>query len=43
MSGTQLKTPLVIACIVVIGIAAVLLDSALKAVERALVPWRGHV
>ena len=43
VSGTQLKTPLVIACIVVIGIAAVLLDSALKAVERALVPWRGHV
>ena len=42
VSGTQLKTPLVIACIIVIGIAAVLLDSALKAIEHVLVPWRGR-
>jgi taurine transport system permease protein len=43
VSGTQLKTPLVIACIVVIGVAAVLLDTLLKALERVLVPWRGRV
>jgi taurine transport system permease protein len=43
VSGTQLKTPLVIACIVVIGVAAVALDAAIKAVERVLVPWRGRV
>jgi taurine transport system permease protein len=43
VSGTQLKTPLVIACIIVIGIAAVLLDTGLKALERVLVPWRGRV
>lgn len=42
VSGTQLRAPLVIACIVVIGLAAVLLDTALKALERALVPWRGR-
>ena len=41
LSGTELKTPLVIACIIVIGIAAVLLDGALKLLESTLVPWRG--
>jgi taurine transport system permease protein len=41
LSGTELKTPLVVACIVVIGIAAVALDGLLKLAERLLVPWRG--
>ncbi|GFG50938.1 taurine ABC transporter permease [Mycolicibacterium agri] len=41
LSGTELKTPLTIACIIVIGIAAILLDLAIKGVEKILVPWRG--
>lgn len=41
LSGVQLQTPLTVACIIVIGIAAVALDAALKGVERLLVPWRG--
>ena len=41
LSGQQLKTPLVIACITVIGIAAIVLDLGLKWLERVLVPWRG--
>ena len=41
LSGTELRTPLVVACIIVIGIAAVLLDGLLKLAERLLVPWRG--
>lgn len=41
LSGVQLETPLTVACIIVIGIAAVALDAVLKAVERVLVPWRG--
>jgi taurine transport system permease protein len=41
LSGTELRTPLVVACIIVIGIAAVLLDGVLKLIERLLVPWRG--
>lgn len=41
LSGTELKTPLTIACIVVIGIAAILLDLAIKGLEKVLVPWRG--
>lgn len=41
LSGTQLDTPLTIACILVIGIAAVALDSLLKVAEHRLVPWRG--
>lgn len=41
LSGTELRTPLVVACIIVIGIAAVLLDGLLKLIERLLVPWRG--
>lgn len=43
LSGTQLQTPLTIACIIVIGVTAVALDGALKLTERILVPWRGHV
>jgi taurine transport system permease protein len=41
LSGTELKTPLTIACIVVIGVAAILLDLAIKGLEAVLVPWRG--
>jgi len=41
LSGSQLKTPLVIACILVIGFAAVLLDLGLQSLEKLLVPWRG--
>jgi taurine transport system permease protein len=41
LSGTELKTPLTIACIIVIGIAAIVLDLAIKGVEKILVPWRG--
>ncbi|MFC6152567.1 ABC transporter permease [Nocardioides yefusunii] len=41
LAGTQLNSALVIACIVVIGVAAILLDLALKGLENVLVPWRG--
>ena len=40
-SGVQLQTPLTIACIVVIGLAAVALDLMIKLIESRLVPWRG--
>ena len=41
LSGTRLDTPLTIACIIVIGIAAVVLDLGLKKLSTALVPWEG--
>ncbi|MGN6574177.1 MAG: ABC transporter permease [Nocardioides sp.] len=41
LSGVQLETPLTVAAIIVIGIAAVALDGLIKFVERLLVPWRG--
>lgn len=41
ISGTQLNTALTIACIIVIGIAAVALDFGLKSLAKALVPWQG--
>ena len=41
ISGTQLRTPLTLACIIVIGLAAITLDGAIKALERIAVPWRG--
>ncbi|RAV32056.1 ABC transporter permease [Corynebacterium heidelbergense] len=41
ISGTQLNTPLTICCIIIIGIAAVLLDMGLKRLSTALVPWQG--
>ncbi len=41
LSGTQLQTPLTIACIIVIGVAAVALDGIIKLLETVLVPWRG--
>lgn len=40
-SGTELKTPLTIACIIVIGVAAVALDAGIKLLENVLVPWHG--
>lgn len=41
LSGEKLNSELVIACIVVVGLAAIALDLGLKALERLLVPWRG--
>ncbi len=41
IAGTQLQTALTIACIIVIGLCAVALDTALKYLTRALVPWYG--
>lgn len=41
ISGTQLQTPLVLACIVVIGLAAITLDTALRVLGGLLVPWHG--
>lgn len=41
LSGTQLDTPLTIACIIVIGAAAVLLDWLIRAVTRLIIPWEG--
>jgi ABC-type nitrate/sulfonate/bicarbonate transport system permease component len=29
-------------CVIVIGITAVVLDTALRAVERRVVPWKGR-
>lgn len=41
LSGTELRTPLTITCIIVIGIVAIVLDSGIKALERLVSPWRG--
>lgn len=41
LSGTQLNTPLTIACIITIGIVAVALDTLIVWVGRILVPWQG--
>ncbi len=41
VSGTQLQTALTIACIIVIGLAAVALDAAIKHLGTLLVPWYG--
>ncbi|MGU3583691.1 ABC transporter permease [Rhodococcus sp. C26F] len=41
LSGTQLDTPLTIACIVVIGITALLLDALIKWIGVLAVPWKG--
>ncbi|MFJ6417769.1 ABC transporter permease [Paeniglutamicibacter sp. NPDC091659] len=41
ISGTQLQTPLTIACIIVIGISAIALDALIKNLGRVLVPWHG--
>lgn len=41
LSGTRLDTPLTIACIIVIGLAAVVLDLGLKKLSTVFVPWEG--
>ncbi len=41
LSGEQLRSDLVVACIAVIGLAAIALDLGLRSLERVLVPWRG--
>jgi taurine transport system permease protein len=41
VAGTELQSALAIACIIVIGITAVILDIGLKKLEQILVPWRG--
>lgn len=41
LAGTELKSSLVIACIIVIGLAAIVLDLGLKYLEKLLVPWQG--
>ncbi|MEP9394511.1 MULTISPECIES: ABC transporter permease [Gordonia] len=43
IAGTQLRTPLVIACIIVIGITALVLDSILKWIGILVAPWKGKV
>lgn len=40
VSGTQLNTSLTIACIVVIGLVALVIDHALLYTERRFAPWR---
>lgn len=42
VSGQQLQTALTIACIIVIGLAAVALDALLKNLGTWLVPWYGR-
>ncbi len=41
LSGTQNKSALVVACIVIIGLTAVALDAVIRGTEQLLVPWRG--
>lgn len=41
LAGEKLRPELVVACIVVIGLAAIALDLGLKFLEKVLVPWRG--
>ncbi|MEU6564708.1 ABC transporter permease [Nocardia nova] len=41
LSGQQLNTALTLACIIVIGVTAVVLDAAIKWAGAALVPWKG--
>jgi taurine transport system permease protein len=40
ISGTQLDTSLTIACIIVIGVAALIVDKLLLAIEARFSPWR---
>lgn len=41
VAGTQLDTPLVIACIILIGIAAIALDALIKFLGAVVTPWHG--
>lgn len=43
LSGTQLHTPLTIACIIVIGLVAVALDGLIRGIGGRLTPWHGKV
>ena len=43
ISGTQLNTALTIACIIVIGIVAVVLDGIIRWIGNRLAPWHGKV
>ena len=42
LSGTQLNSALTIACIIVIGVAALMLDGLIVLVTRLVTPWVGH-
>ncbi|PJM74234.1 taurine ABC transporter permease [Bifidobacterium primatium] len=42
LSGTELNTPLTIACIFVIGIAALLLDGLILLITHLVTPWVGR-
>lgn len=42
VSGTLLNTALTIACIIVIGVSAVLLDLLIKTAAAAALPWHGR-
>lgn len=41
LSGTQNKIALSVACILVIGLTAIALDTVLRILEKQLAPWRG--
>ena len=41
LSGTQNKLALSVACIIVIGLTAIVLDLIIRTLEKKLVPWRG--
>lgn len=42
LSGTQLNTPLTLACVIVIGIVALALDAIIQVLRRELAPWQGY-
>ncbi len=42
-AATQLQTGIVIAGIIVIGVLGYLMEVGIRLVERATIPWRGHV
>jgi NitT/TauT family transport system permease protein/taurine transport system permease protein len=42
-AATQLQTGIVIAGIIVIGILGYLMELGIRLLERAFIPWRGHV
>jgi ABC-type nitrate/sulfonate/bicarbonate transport system permease component len=42
-AATQLQTGIVIAGIIVIGILGYLMELGIRLLERATIPWRGHV
>ena len=37
----QMQTDIAVLCIIVIGLSALALDAGVKALERAVIPWRG--